>query len=118
MNKIIIPILTFLLIGCRHQKNEEFNGFKVIEVTMNVKDHVNIQDDKALSDKIIQDLINAEIIKGPIKGIGIEIKLCKNFDTIKVFSYGGSEYFWFDNKYYKANGNLLPDSIVSKFIKH
>jgi hypothetical protein len=118
MNKIIIPILSFLLIACRQQKNEEFSGFKVIEVTMNMNNYVNIHEDKALSDKIIKDLINAEKVKGPIKGIGIEIKLCKNSDTIKIFSYAGREYFRYGSIYYKANSNLLPDSIVSKFIKH
>ena len=85
---------------------------------MNKKDYVNIEDNKALSDKITQDLINAEVTNGPIKGIMIEIKLCKNSDTIKVFSYGGREYFRYGKMYYNAKGNLLPDSIVSRFIKH
>jgi hypothetical protein len=116
INKIIISLIAILLTACGQPKNDEFKGFRVIKISMGEKAFLRLSDNKVLSDKIIQDIYSAKIIKGPVKGIGIEITLYRNTDTIKLLSYAGSEYFRYNRKFYKANHNILPDSIVSKFI--
>jgi len=116
MNKILIFLLTILLAFCQPEKNKEFRGFKTIEIIMGEKHHLNIQNNQILSDKLVENIINAKKIKGPVKGIGIGIILSKASDTIQILTYGRTKYFKFKGEYYKSRNNLLPDSIVNKFI--
>ncbi|MFA7380233.1 MAG: hypothetical protein WC150_07220 [Bacteroidia bacterium] len=116
MNKIIVCFLSVLLTSCQQHSNDEFKGFRVISISMGMKHYLNMEENKVISEKIIGQIINAERIKGPVKGIGIEIKLVKVSDTIQIMSYGGSEYFRYNGEYYKAKKSILSDSIIKKFI--
>jgi hypothetical protein len=94
----------------------KFEGYEANRILVDGKPYLNLRTDPKLQERIQEQVITAKKTDASVVGGGIELEMVNDQDTIRIKSYGGGRYFFYDKSYFQSNENLLPDSIIRKIL--
>ena len=109
MKNILYALILLGLSNCKPTLKNELQNYNVIYIV--VFDTVFVNTDSKLASDIKDKLNSARRVKNIYKGKGIGIVLSSHSDTIQMLTYPSSNILNFNNKFYKTDNIILPDSI-------